>query len=72
MLLQRPSKWTPRHLEVANLKATEDVPAAEIVADYVPKDGDPGSFALLLNEPSLSDRLSFEKLLNPSKADMLL
>lgn len=42
MLLQRPSKWTPRHLEVAKLKATEDVPAAGIVPDYVPKDGDPG------------------------------
>ncbi|KAL1971029.1 hypothetical protein VTN77DRAFT_2863 [Rasamsonia byssochlamydoides] len=54
MLLQSPRKWTPRHLEVAKLKANEDVPAAGIVADYVPKDGDPEfeKLAELFCEPS--------------------
>ena len=42
MLLQPPRKWTLKHLEVARLKLIDNALPAEIVGDFVPKDGDAG------------------------------
>lgn len=43
LLLQKPRKWTHRHLEVAIVKINENTTAEELMGqEYVPLDGDPG------------------------------
>ncbi|KAJ9405040.1 hypothetical protein DTO045G8_7213 [Paecilomyces variotii] len=42
LLLQKPNRWTARHLEVARVKVTQDASAAELLGDFYPEDGDPG------------------------------
>ncbi|OJJ33331.1 hypothetical protein ASPWEDRAFT_174740 [Aspergillus wentii DTO 134E9] len=42
LLLQKPRKWTYKHLEVARVKLSENVTTEELLGqDYVPVDGDP-------------------------------
>lgn len=43
LLLQKPRKWTLKHLEVARVKTSENITAEELMGqEYVPLDGDPG------------------------------
>lgn len=42
LLLQKPNRWTARHLEVARVRVIQDVSAAELLGDFYPEDGDPG------------------------------
>ncbi|KAJ9216734.1 hypothetical protein DTO166G4_1580 [Paecilomyces variotii] len=41
LLLQKPNRWTARHLEVARVRVIQDVSAAELLGDFYPEDGDP-------------------------------
>lgn len=46
-LLQRPSRWTAEHLEIARVKVTEDVHPSTIFGAHAPSDGDAGLFTNL-------------------------
>lgn len=43
-LMQKPKKWTFKHLDAARAKVINNVTAEELFGqDYVPVDGDPGT-----------------------------
>ena len=43
LLLQKPRKWTHKHLEAARVKICENVTMEELLGQgYIPLDGDPG------------------------------
>lgn len=55
VLLQSPKKWTPKHLDLLRVRLIEDVPAAELVGGYAPKDGNRGTYTY--NRPAFGDIL---------------
>lgn len=49
LLLENPRKWTPAHVQAANVKLIPHVPAGKLVdSRYFPKDGDEGTFSSIL------------------------
>ena len=46
LLLEKPRKWTPAHVQAANVKLIPHVSAEKLVdSRYFPKDGDKGTFS---------------------------